>query len=60
MRRVAVLSRHLASAEDDETGAFAAVITGAGSGIGRATAELLACSGYNVICADLNKACYEQ
>lgn len=32
-----------------------AVVTGAASGIGRATAELLAASGYHVICADISE-----
>jgi len=32
------------------------VITGAASGIGRATALIFACEGANVVCADLNEA----
>ena len=36
------------------------VITGAGSGIGRATALIFAREGANVVCADINEAGVEQ
>jgi 3-oxoacyl-[acyl-carrier protein] reductase len=37
-----------------------AVITGAGSGIGRASARLLAAAGATVVCADINRAAAEK
>jgi len=55
--RVRVLCAHICSSEDPT---LAIVITGAGSGIGRATAEHFALHGYNVVCADLNQASAEE
>ena len=37
-----------------------AIVTGAGSGIGRATAERLAADGARVVCADVNLAGAEE
>jgi NAD(P)-dependent dehydrogenase (short-subunit alcohol dehydrogenase family) len=63
-RRVAVLTQQLVASRDDtpfilpavaaKLAGQVAVVTGAGSGIGKATAELFARHGAAVLCVDLN------